>query len=395
MTKTIVHISGDYPDNYKPEKTRAVSSLVDAVQDTFDQHVYSINRVSASGYDIAQKLIQRPLKPKFNLQMEQVESGVTTIRYDGLPAGLYMATTLSHLADKMGDDIVARGIKPDLIHAHKLTLEGLLAEKLSERIGCPYALSIQVNTDRNILKHRPDLLNTYRRIYQNAAIVFPFSVMGQRICDGWLGKREKPTVLLPCTSIEDKIIPPQVVEPRLASVFNLKDRVNKNASALVMASRVLEFRHRGFEFHLYGGGAPSDESAIDDLVSQHKAAAFSRKGRIPHSLVQSMLNGMCGFALVSKRETFGMVFLEALLAGCPVVYPKDWAIDGFFDEETFALGAPAHDQQEILGAMDKMIVDQKRLKDDLSRWQESGKAAKFQRNGVVRTYRDSVNRLGL
>ncbi len=48
MAKVIVHVSGDYPDSCLPGKTRAVSSLVEAVHEAFDQHVYSINRASPS-----------------------------------------------------------------------------------------------------------------------------------------------------------------------------------------------------------------------------------------------------------------------------------------------------------------------------------------------------------
>ncbi|WP_299471901.1 glycosyltransferase [uncultured Roseibium sp.] len=390
MRKVIVHISGDYPDSIVPGKTKAVSSLVDAVRDTFDQHIYSINRGKPSSASLVAGLLRNPLKPGFDLQFSQDEDGVTAIRYEGLPAGLYMKGSLSHLADRIADDMIRRDIKPDIIHAHKLTLEGLIAEKLSRRLECPYALSIQVNTDRKIMKYRPDLLRHYRRIYHGASVVFPFSVTGQRVCDETLGPRQKPTVLLPCTSPEDRIIAPQIVEPVLASVFHLRDLQNKNAAALVKASSGLQKRHEGYAFHLYGGGTKEQEEKIDSLIAEHQATSFVRKGPIPHKDVQAMLNGVCGFAMVSKRETFGMVFLEALLGGCPVVFPRDWAIDGFFDDASFALGVSAKDFPAIEAAMERLVVDQSRLKTELSQWQQTGKLSHFQRESVVSTYKTSM-----
>ncbi len=390
MAKVILHVSGDFPDTLRPGKTKAVSSLVDATTDLFEHHVYSINRAAPRPASVLKQFSRNPLRPEFSTRIEDTNDNVTAVSYDGLPGGLYMAGTLSRLADRIAEHAVRKGIKPDLVHGHKLTLEGLVAEKLSSRLGCPYALSIQVNTDRKILKYRPDLLSSFQRIYHQAELVFPFSVMGQRICDRALGQREKNTFLLPCTSPEDRIIAPRMADPVLASVFHLKDYANKNVAALIKASGALQTRFPDYRFHLYGAGPQRDEAAIDELIAKYGATSFTRKGAIPHQDVQAMLNGMCGFAMISRRETFGMVFLEALLAGCPVVYPTDWAIDGFFDDASFAIGAPARDQQAITDAMQKLIVDQAALKEELARWQETGRLAQFQRKAVLRTYSNAL-----
>lgn len=390
MAKVIVHISGDYPDSHQPGKTKAVSSLVDAVRDTFDQHVYSINRVSPSVTDMIMAGLKHPLRPRFDIRFQHDKSGITSVHYEGPPGGIYMHSTLLRLADAIAEDLIRRQITPDIFHGHKLTLEGLVAEKLSKRFNCPYALSIQVNTDRKILKFRPDLSDAYARIYHGANLVFPFSVMGQRICEGAFGARENATYLLPCTSPEDRIIAPRIVEPVLASVFHLKDYKNKNVAALVKASASLQRRHSGYAFHLYGAGSAEDEGEIDGMIKKNQALSFVRKGPIPHRDVQAMLNGKCGFAMVSKRETFGMVFLEALLAGCPVVFPNDWAIDGFFDEASFAIGADSSDFKCIEEAMEKLIIDQSRLKRELNQWQENGQFALFQRSRIEATYKSAV-----
>ena len=390
MSQVIVHISGDYPDSFQPRKTKAVSSLVDSVRDKYAQQTYSLNRVSDASSAAFGKILRNPLRPHFEMKLQSEQRNITSVRYDGFKAGLYMASTLSHIADRIAADMNSKGLKPNVIHAHKLTLEGLIAEELSRRFDCPYVLSIQVNTDRKILKFRPDLRAAYKRIYHGAAVVFPFSVMGQRVCDAFLGPRNGPTIVLPCTSSQDRIIAPRVVDPTLASVFHLKDYRNKNVTALVRASAALQKRHEDYSFRLYGGGSAKDEQAIDRLAAENRAMSFERKGPIAHEDVQSMLNGMCGFAMVSKRETFGMVFLEALLAGCPVVFPKDWAIDGFFDDASFAQGVPASNQAAIEAAMEKMVVDQQAQKRELASWQESGRLAMFQRQHVVETYKNAI-----
>ena len=88
--------------------------------------------------------------------------------------------------------------------------------------------------------------------------------------------------------------------------------------------------------------------------------------------------------MLSKKESFGMVFIEALLAGCPVVYPQDAAIDGYFDDHDFAIAAPAGDQAAINAAMAKLVHDQSRLKKALHIWQQQGGPAFFQQ-GLIST----------
>ena len=43
------------------------------------------------------------------------------------------------------------------------------------------------------------------------------------------------------------------------------------------------------------------------------------------------LNGYTALVLPTLRETFGMVYIEALFAGVPILYSQDRGVDGFFD----------------------------------------------------------------
>ena len=43
--QSILHISADFPDPLQPNKTKAVSMLLDLTGERFRHHVYSLNRV--------------------------------------------------------------------------------------------------------------------------------------------------------------------------------------------------------------------------------------------------------------------------------------------------------------------------------------------------------------
>ncbi|MBG6212011.1 glycosyltransferase involved in cell wall biosynthesis [Labrenzia sp. EL_126] len=390
MSKGIVHVSGDYPDHIQPRKTKAVSSLIAETETDLDHYVYSINRIDPSVSSLLRALVRQPVNPRLKIDLDSSQSREKALTYQAIPGGVFLAGTMSRLADAIADDIVKRGLRPDFLHGHKLTLEGLIVREISQRLGCPYLLSVQVNTDRKILHLRPDLLTVYRRVYHEAAIVFPFSVMGQRVCDVHLGERKGKTILLPCTSSQDQIIPPKISEPVLASVFHLNDYKNKNVQSLILASKHLQAQFADYRFHLYGGGSDNAQVAIDRMIAKEGAVSFERKGPILPATVQATLNEMCGFVMVSKRETFGMVFLEALLAGCPVVFPKEWAIDGFFDQASFAIGVHSSDTDAIREGMVKLIIDQNTLKNELWNWQEKGELNRFQRENVRKTYVKSI-----
>ncbi len=386
----IIHLSADYPDTIRSGKTRAISYLVDATKEDFNHLVYSLNRISPLPGVFAKSFLKKPIHPKIDVKFQRESDELTSVLYSGLPGSLYLTDTMEQLAEEIGNDLEKRGLKPDLIHGHKLTVEGLLAEVLSKRFGCKYALSIQVNTDKKILDLRPDMRSRYSRIFHSAEFVFPFSVMGLRVFENAFGMRTRKTVLLPCSSPEDRILKPQITEPVIASVFHLKDYKNKNLKTLIKATCTLEKRHPNLTFELFGGGDQRYEVLVDELISRADTNSFKRKGSIAHNLVQETLNKKAGFAMIPKRETFGMVFIEALLAGCPVVYPQNWAIDGFFEGASFAIAAHSCDQTAVTDAIERLVTDQEAMKSELAQWQLEGKLDLFQRVAVNACYKNTI-----
>ena len=85
-----------------------------------------------------------------------------------------------------------------------------------------------------------------------------------------------------------------------------------------------------------------------------------------------------------------MVFAESLLAGCPIIYPKNAAVDGYFDNKNFAQAVPSQNVDAIADAMKKSICDQKIMKEELMEWQRSGDAEQFQHHIITKNYSDGL-----
>lgn len=393
---TVIHVTTDFPDTVAPNKTRAIQYLVESTADALDYRLYSLNRSDLSPSRLAGVLLSKPLSPPFQIAIGRQTELITTITYDAPRFGLYMVNALTAVANRIGDDLERRDIRPTVFHGHKLTMEGLIVSELAARFSVPYILSIQGNTDQKIFAARPDLRKRFKRLFHDAAIVFPFSVASMRFFDRVCGprpERDRPTVILPCSSPQDRIIAPRETPPLLCSIFNLMDYKNKNIGPVLKGSARLEKTVPDYGFDLYGGGEDRHVRAIRDLAEKAGATRFDLKGAIPHDTVQQTLNGHCGMVQVSRRETFGMVYIEALLAGCPVVYPKDWAIDGFFDDARFAIAVPSNDDEAIEDAMRTLVSEQRSLKAEIAEWQEAGRFDIFRRDAIRRTYLDALKTL--
>src|SRR5690606_11180955 len=63
------------------------------------------------------------------------------------------------------------------------------------------------------------------------------------------------------------------------------------------------------------------------------------------------------FAMPSKAETFGLVYVEAMLQGLPILYTANEGIDGFYQEKIGEKVSKKADVLEIQQALLKLMED--------------------------------------
>lgn len=384
---TIIHISTDYPDAYQSAKTPAISNLVDVTRDDFDHQIYSLNRNSISAFSGMTKWIGRNWDQGMACHCD--EQSISSWTYEAPSQGLFLKSSLHALAEILINDIIAKGIKPTLIQGHKLSMEGIVAYRVAQHFGVPFALSIQGNSDRTILQVRRDLWPLYRKIFHEAAVVFPFSPWALDYVHSVLGHREGCTIMLPCITPQDEIIPPKMCSNQIMSAFHLRHWKIKNLDILSAAGAKSSQTVSDFSLNIYGGGDADLVQMLQDRIGKY-SPPVSLCGALDGGQIQNVMNNHAGFAMVSKKESYGMVFAESLLAGCPIIYPQNAAVDGYFDYKSFAQAVAPHDVDAIADAMQKTLYDQKQMKEDLMKWQNSGAAQQFQRGAIARTYRDGL-----
>lgn len=380
--RRIFHVSGDFPDPVDQHKTRAIATLIDLARADFDHEVLSLNRISPAPSRFAAALLAHPLNPRLEVTAQPFAQG-TAACYRAPPQGLYHAAMLRQLGDWLTEHLAARP-RPDLLVAHKLTIEAIAVRRAAERLGIPYALAIQGRTDVRILTYRPDLHAECARAFHGASMVFPFAPWALREVERRLGTRTGPTRLLPCPTELDQPLVPRVTGGHLLSVFHLLRYKGKNLAGMARAMNLLRTAGEARELQVIGGGTPAELARCQAIVARSPGVRLV--GPVDRAGVRMAMNAAAGLVLPSLRESFGLVFVEALFAGLPIVYPAGTSVDGYFDGLPFARKVDARSPAAIAEAMRYLIDNEADLKRHLRDWQQSAHAGQFQRPAIARTF---------
>ena len=98
------------------------------------------------------------------------------------------------------------------------------------------------------------------------------------------------------------------------------------------------------------------------------------------------------FVRPSYPETFGMVYIESLLAGVPALHSRNTAIDGYFDDYDFIKKVPPGSPGSICKAMIELVDNQLKYKQTLSRHIEHGTFYSFSQKSIIQNYKKTIEK---
>lgn len=373
-------MTGDFPDTISDQKTPVIKRLIDLTCEDFSHRVISINRVSPSAQSMARQLSPRA---PFDVNSEPSPYG-TTAAYQAPGKGIFHKAALNKLGDWLAVRIEELNEKPSLLIAHKLTIEGIAVERAALKLKIPYAITVQSHTDERILRLRPDLESTFSRIYRQAELVVFFSPRARRRVETKLRKRVGLTRVIPCPTDLDSPQEPVASNSGLLSVFHLKNRKIKNLEGMVKGVRYAQAQSTPIRLNVAGGGSERDIRACRKIIGRNPG--ISLIGPLDRPRIQERMNAASAFVMPSISETFGLVFVEALFAGLPIIYPTGRAVDGYFDGCDFARGVDPLDHRATADAMIWATQNELELKNALAEWQKSKEAGRFTQKQIAADY---------
>ena len=226
-----------------------------------------------------------------------------------------------------------------LMHAHFLYSDGAVALRLHETFGTPYIVAVR-NTDINVfMTLRPDLRGLMHRIATGArALVFLSPAYRAQFFD------RLPPALARGLAGRSHVVPNGVGTEWLDASPPARDangaaplRVlfvgelthNKNVLRLLEATAVVAAR-RPVSLTLVGGGG-NGARAVEAALASGRFPFARAVGRVDDpTQLRALYREHDVFAMPSLTETFGLVYLEALSQGLPVLHARGQGVDGFF-----------------------------------------------------------------
>ena len=375
--KTIVHISADFPDPLVSAKTPSVLNLISATQG-FRHVVYSLNRVSWSSDIVSLEFGQDRI----------------ALAYAAPPYGLWLATCLDRVADWILADLRRRQIPVDALHLHKFSVEGLVGLKIARALGRLFIVNIWGDTDLKIVGVRRDLGKQWKAIVKEAKVIIPCAPWAEDKFDRLFPMdRSKATVIPPIVQNETFSSSPVVSDPRFVSLFNLDSHRRKNFAGLVRAIVDLRKTYPDIHLDVYGRGSPRTLMTVDKIIKANQAEACATlKGPLQNAVFSQTLSQYAAFLMPTLRETFGMVFIEALFSGLPLLHTRGWGVDGLFKPDEIGYACVSTQLADIKRGVERLFQNQAQLKSRISALHDEGGLERFTRRSIVETYRSALER---
>ena len=275
----------------------------------------------------------------------------------------------------------------DAIHAATLYAEGGVALRLHKKYHIPYFVSIR-GTDAILYTHKmPHLWCMGNRIMKNANVL---SCVTPTIKDKMLSQWQ----YYPCRKDIRKaeIVTNGVDDVWINNIFRevkpLGNPIrilyigrfdsNKNVLRLIFAIKKLREKY-DVRLTMIGGGGEQHDAVVKLVEDNSKYLDYLGRIYDKNKLIE--ITRQCDmFAMVSHSETFGLVYIECLTQGLPILYSKGTGIDGMYQDGVVGYGVDSMSVDSIMEGLNRIIetypyIRENILKLDFGRYQW-GKLAK-------------------
>ncbi len=280
-------------------------------------------------------------------------------RYITFPRALFFATSgrrMYHGIRKVIERL-HQEFKFELIHAHVALPDGRAALMLTEKFKVPVVVAI----------HGQDLQQTIYRNNKCKDIVADIIKTSSKTI---LVSNKLKRIAKEITSIEDKLVViPNGVEIRDIHVHNKLHESNNtillSVSNLVKTKGIdinlkafarLVKKHPQLQYWIIGDGPEREKlQQLANILEVSVSVRFL--GRQSHSKVMEYM-AMCDiFSLPSWQEGFGVVYLEAMAHGKPVIGCRGEGIEDFVEDGKTGILVEPRNVEDLIRAIDFLLTN--------------------------------------
>lgn len=288
-------------------------------------------------------------------------------RYPELPRSIFleqsgnlMYSGIKGLAEK-----VYRQFKFEMIQAHVALPDGHCAVKLKQKYQVPVLVTVHGQDFQSTLKRNNRCRKRLAQVLSSADRVIAVSSKLKRMVEhepyaagitvinngvdagsiavGMSGQ---------AGCLERKVWP--VGTTVILSVANLKK--TKGIDLNLRALAALREKYSGLKYIIVGDGKERKnlESLAEDLGIRENVVFL---GKLPHAGTMNWMAKADVFSLPSWQEGFGVVYLEAMLHGVPVIGVKGEGVEDVVSHGRNGLLVQPHDLEDLTRALDRLLGD--------------------------------------
>ncbi len=284
----------------------------------------------------------------------QSERGIPTLRMKGWST--FAQTTRgsllwSRLTQKLLQSYVDGHGVPDVIHGHAALWGGYAAMKCAEVFGCPYVVT---EHSSSILTQKLDgeQREYAASVYRNASAVIAVSGALKAAVDEIAGT---PVAEVVPNTVDTEFfhVPRQRRSRRFTFLAVCDLDASKRMDLLIGAFVRLRLAHRDIRLVIAGSGKEARHlSSLVRALDAEQDIHFT--GALPRWSVRQQMWAANALVLPSDYETFGVVAVEALSTGIPVVATRCGGPEEIMSEETGIL-VPRGDREGLAAAMEQVM----------------------------------------
>lgn len=254
-----------------------------------------------------------------------------------------------------------------MVHAHSLFSNGYIAYNLYKEYNIPYIVAVR-NTDVNVFfKKMIHLRSLGINILKNAKkIIFLSNPYREYTIDTYIAEKDRAgirgkSLIIPNgidsfwhkNLVENKSSP---AGKNLSLIYVGTLDENKNIETTIEACK--ELIEEGYNLSYKIIGRIKDEK-YRTLIKKYPFIKYvehcSKENLIEHYRSSDI------FIMPSKRETFGLVYPEAMSQGLPVIYSRGQGFDGQFEEGRVGYSVRSDYAGDIVNGIKEILADYKEI----------------------------------
>ncbi|NDV62328.1 glycosyltransferase family 4 protein [Puniceicoccales bacterium CK1056] len=288
-----------------------------------------------------------------------------------------------HFAQTRINRIVDR-FKPDAIVAHHTLVAGQLALKLFKKHRTPYIVTDHEVGDLISCRDNAKVNRIFNDVGKHAKRMVVVSSAMQREGEAVLPNIPFSTIYNGSSFdiYKDRVPSP---ETGPVTVFCCSKFYGRKDIPLLLRAfdAVVE---KGYDVRLRVAGDGPDRAKVVDCLSKLKHQdRVTLMGLLPSEVVVSEMQNADIFALVGWAEPFGVVFLEAMASGLPIIVSEDAGVAEILEDQKTAVLTRPHDQNSVESALVK-LVENPELRDQIGSAGQKLFSQKFQWANVIMDY---------